>query len=48
MHTPKELTDHRNDIAHWVSGKIDPSRLRDLKLTALELIRTKYRTPNDG
>lgn len=43
--TPKELTEHRNAIAHWDTNKIDSSRLRDLKLTALELIRRKYRTP---
>lgn len=43
--TPKELTDYRNAITHQGINKIDSSRLRDLKLTALELIRRKYRTP---
>ena len=40
--TPRELTKYRNDIAHWHTGKIDPSYLGDLQHTALELLRRKY------
>ena len=45
--TPKELTDYRNDIAHWHTGKIDYSYLIDLQYTAMELLRRKY-SPNKG
>ena len=40
--SPKELKEHRNDIAHWNKGRIDHSCLRDLELTAIDLLRKKY------
>ena len=46
--TPKELTEYRNNIAHWHTGKIDDAYLRDLQYTALELLRRKYRPTKDG
>ena len=45
--TPKELTDYRNHIAHWYTGRIDYSYLNDLQYTAMELLRRKY-SPNKG
>ena len=45
--TPKELTEYRNAIAHWYTGKIDYSYLEDLQLTAIELLRRKYRPAKD-
>ena len=45
--TPKELKEYRNAIAHWYTGKIDYSYLEDLQLTAIELLRRKYRPAKD-
>ena len=41
--TPKELYEYRNIIAHWHTGRIDFSYLRDLQHTTMELLRRKYR-----
>ena len=41
--TPKELTEYRNAIAHWYTGRIDYAHLGDLQRTAMELLRRKYR-----
>lgn len=46
--TPKELKGYRNAIAHWYTGKIDYSYLEDLQLTAIELLRRKYRQTKGG
>ena len=46
--TPKELTEYRNAIAHWYTGKIDHAYLSDLQRTAMELLRRKYCPPKDG
>ena len=40
--TLKELYGHRNEIAHWYTGKIDFSLLNDLQYTTTELLRRKY------
>ena len=40
--TQRELTEYRNSIAHWNTGKIDYAYLSDLQRTALELLRSKY------
>ena len=40
--TQRELTEYRNSIAHWNTGKIDYAYLSDLQCTALELLRSKY------
>ena len=40
--TLRELTEYRNDIAHWWTDTIDESFLADLRLTINELIRRKY------
>jgi len=42
--TPKELNDYRNRIAHLRTGRIDPRYLHDLQITAMELLRSKYRS----
>ena len=39
---PSDLKEHRNDIAHWQTGRIDHSYLCDLQYTAMELLRRKY------
>ena len=41
-HTPEELRDYRDDIAHWWTDSIDESLLMDLQRTINELIRRKY------
>ena len=46
--TPRELKDYRNAIAHWHTGRIDYSCLRDLQYTAIELLRRKYCPTKDG
>ena len=40
--TLRELTEYRNDIAHWHTGRIDYAYLKNLQLTAMELLRRKY------
>ena len=40
--TLKELKNYRNWIAHWHTGTIDFSHLKDLQLTVIELVRRKY------
>ena len=40
--TLQELTEHRNDIAHWGTDTIDENFLADLQRTINELIRRKY------
>ena len=40
--TLRELTDYRNDIAHWWTDTIDGNFLADLRRTTNELIRRKY------
>lgn len=46
--TPKELTEYRNAIAHWHTGKIDYAYLSDLQRTAMELLRRKYCPTKDS
>lgn len=46
--TPRELTEYRNDIAHWYTGTIDYAYLSDLQHTAMELLRRKYRSLKGG
>ena len=41
-HTPRELNDYRNRIAHWHTGRIDYQFLNDLQCTAMELMRRKF------
>ena len=45
---PVQFAKHRNAIAHGCADKIDTALLRDLRHTALELLRRKYRVPNDN
>ena len=40
--TLQELTEYRNDIAHWWTDNIDENFLADLQRTINELIRRKY------
>ena len=40
--TLRELTEYRDDIAHWWTDKIDENYLADLQRTINELIRQKY------
>ena len=40
--TLQELTEYRNDIAHWWTDTIDGNFLADLQRTINELIRRKY------
>ena len=40
--TLRELTEYRNDIAHWWTDTIDKNFLADLQRTINELIRRKY------
>ena len=40
--TLRELTEYRNDIAHWWTDTIDENFLADLQRTINELIRCKY------
>lgn len=40
--TLRELTDYRNDIAHWWTDTIDKNLLADLQRTINELIRYNY------
>ncbi len=40
--TLQELTEYRNDIAHWWTANIDGKFLADLQRTVNELIRRKY------
>ena len=40
--TLRELTDYRNDIAHWWTDTIDENILADLQRTINELIHRKY------
>ena len=40
-----ELTDYRDDLAHYRTDKSDQQALRDIQLTANELIRRKYFRP---
>ena len=44
---PKDLKEYRHRIAHWYTGRIDFSYLRDLQHTALELLRRKYSSASD-
>ena len=41
-HTLKELTSHRDNIAHWWTDSIDENYLADLQRTINELIQRKY------
>lgn len=41
-HTPEQLRDYRDDIAHWWTDSIDENLLADLQRTINELIRRKY------
>ena len=40
--TLRELTNYRDDIAHWWTDTIDENYLADLQQTINELIRRKY------
>ena len=40
--TLRELTDYRDDVAHWWTGTIDENFLANLRRTINELIRHKY------
>ena len=40
--TPTELRLYRRDIAHWHTGRIDYTYLKNLQRTAMELLRRKY------
>ncbi|MYD06528.1 MAG: hypothetical protein F4X07_06125 [Acidimicrobiaceae bacterium] len=40
--TLRELTEYRNDVAHWWTDKIDENCLADLQRTVNELVRSKY------
>ena len=40
--TLRELTEYRDDIAHWRTDAIDENYLADLQRTVNELIRSKY------
>ena len=40
--TLEELTDYRNDIAHWWTDTIDENYLADLQRTINELTHRKY------
>ena len=40
--TLRELTEYRDDIAHWWTDTIDENYLADLQRTVNELIRSKY------
>ena len=40
--TPKALTDYRNRIAHWHTGRMDFRYLADLQRTAMKLMRIRY------
>lgn len=42
QHALEELTDHRDNIAHWWTDHIDEHYLFDLQRTINELIRRKY------
>lgn len=42
LHTLEELTDHRDNIAHCWTDRIDENYLADLQRTINELIRRKY------
>ena len=41
-HTPEELRDYRDDLAHWWTDSIDENLLADLQRTINELIRRRY------
>ena len=40
--TLRELTDYRDDIAHWWTDTIDENFLADLRRTINELMRQRY------
>ena len=40
--TPAELRRYRVDVAHWFTGRMDPSVLVDLQRTAIALLRKRY------
>lgn len=40
--TLRELSDYRDDIAHWWTDTIDENLLTDLRRTINELVRRKY------
>ena len=41
--TPKKFKQHRHNIAHWWTGKVDFSFVTGIQQTVLELLRRKYR-----